>query len=98
MLGSPVLINSDVQFSQRMNKAQLYDLYVSLQSVNLSPKSTSAYKAANRAQQSLQGPKLESLNTTIFLPHKIFLPPSSSVMPQQQAFSKPGPCPRFHHC
>lgn len=42
------LINSDMQFLRRMNKAELYDLYVTLQSANLSPKSTPASKTANR--------------------------------------------------
>ncbi|RXN30594.1 translation initiation factor IF-2-like protein [Labeo rohita] len=43
------LINSEVHFSQRLNKAELYNLYVTLQSANLTPKSIAAPKSANRA-------------------------------------------------
>ncbi|ROI27818.1 hypothetical protein DPX16_23140 [Anabarilius grahami] len=42
------LANSEVQFSRKLNKAELYDLYINLQSGYLSPKSTPAPKTANR--------------------------------------------------
>ncbi|KAL0151322.1 hypothetical protein M9458_053374, partial [Cirrhinus mrigala] len=36
------LISCDAQFSRRFNKVELYNLYVTLQSSNLTPKSTAA--------------------------------------------------------
>ncbi|XP_056104363.1 uncharacterized protein LOC130083381 [Rhinichthys klamathensis goyatoka] len=50
------LINSDIQPSRRMTKAQLYNLYVTLQSSNLSPKSTPGSKAASRPGKSREAP------------------------------------------
>ncbi|ROL47987.1 hypothetical protein DPX16_3726 [Anabarilius grahami] len=49
------LISADIHFSRRMNKAQLYDLYVSLQSTFPSPKSTSSSKNA-KAHKSRKAP------------------------------------------
>jgi hypothetical protein len=43
------LISADVHFSRRMNKAQLYNLYVSLQAAFPSPKSTPPSKSAKKA-------------------------------------------------
>ncbi|KAG1936323.1 proline and serine-rich protein 1-like [Pimephales promelas] len=51
------LINSDVQFSRRMNKAELYALYVSLQSTNLSPKSMPAPKRTSRQSKAQDSPR-----------------------------------------
>jgi hypothetical protein len=43
------LISADVHFSRRMNKSQLYNLYVSLQAAFPSPKSTPPSKTAKKA-------------------------------------------------
>lgn len=48
--------NSDVQFSRKMNKAKLYDLYVSLQSTNLSPRPPSASNTGNRQSRARSAP------------------------------------------
>ncbi len=50
------LINSELQFSRRMNKAELYNLYVTLRSANLTPKSTAASKGANKASKARKIP------------------------------------------
>ncbi len=54
------LINSDVQFSRGMNKAELYDLYITLRSANLMPKSTAASKTAKARKVSVS-PRSTSL-------------------------------------
>lgn len=82
------LIN--VQFLHRLNKVQLYNLYVSLKPNVLSPISTFSYKAAKRAS------KLASLNITILPLYKAI--PFMCIGPWRQAFCKPEPLPRLCRC
>ncbi|XP_039535194.1 uncharacterized protein LOC120484211 [Pimephales promelas] len=54
------LINSDFQPSRRMTKVQLYNMYVTLQSSNISPRSTPGSKAASRpgnSREALNSPR-----------------------------------------
>ncbi|XP_048031305.1 formin-like protein 7 [Megalobrama amblycephala] len=57
------LISADVHFSRRMNKAELYNLYVSLQSAFPSPKSTPLSKTANKPNKNSRGPNQRSQKT-----------------------------------
>ncbi|XDV29780.1 hypothetical protein PO909_032822 [Leuciscus waleckii] len=54
------LISADVHFSRRLTKAQLYDLYVSLQPICPSPKSTSPSKITNKASTNRKAPSSSS--------------------------------------
>lgn len=72
------LIISGVQFSQRINKTQLYDLYF-LQSANPCPKSTSDTKAANRASKALRASHSSSDSPRV----------SGTVAGLQQAWDEP---------
>ncbi len=80
------LSNSEVKFSRKMSKAQLYDLYVSLENTN-SPTSKKVTKARKTKE-------LSCLSNIVFFQIKFRLPASVKT---QQAISKPGPCPRLGH-
>lgn len=79
------LENADIQASRKMLKAELYDLYVSLQAT---PKTTHRPSKSRTARNSpVQSPPSGH-------PHKIRLAPS--IDPEEQAFSEPGPPPSVH--
>ncbi|XDV39233.1 hypothetical protein PO909_008497, partial [Leuciscus waleckii] len=83
------LINSDVQFSRKMNKAELYNHYVSLQSANLSPKSTPAPKTANRQNGSKRlRIRLARQHHPLAAPQ---IPPLSDLTSRLQRRLQPGP-------
>ncbi len=76
-----------------MNKAELYNLYVTLRSANLTPKSTAASKGpTKRAKLVRSRTRLAQL-----LLYPAQGPSFSSASSQRQAFSEPGPRPRAHH-
>ncbi len=77
------LSNSDVKFSRKLSKTQLFDLYVSLGETNTS--------TPKKGIQSPQDKKLSCLSNFIFQ-IKFRLPASVKT---QQAVSKPGPRPRL---